>query len=77
MQKELKEIKKSQEEIKAIEETLVNQENNLNVYKSNKFKFKETGTSNIMDYSVKTNYYSYWQWQLMQNDVLKFYGNII
>ena len=77
MQKELKEIKKSQEEIKAIEETLVNQENNLNVYKSNKFKFKETGTSNIMDYSVKTNYYSCWQWQLMQNDVLKFYGNII
>ena len=34
-------------------------------------------TSNIMDYSVKTNYYSCWQWQLMQSDVLKFYGNII
>lgn len=60
-----------------IDKTLKNQGDNLNVYKSNKFKYVKKSTSNIMDYSTKTQSYNQWQWKIMQNDIKSYYGDII
>ncbi|UHO37416.1 hypothetical protein H5J24_17115 [Chryseobacterium capnotolerans] len=68
-------IKDNQDTNKKIEKALINQKNNLEVYKSNKYKFKEKSTLNIMDYSSKTNIYTKWQWDIMQNDVKSYYGS--
>lgn len=59
-----------------IDKLLEKQKNNLNVYKSNKYKFKEKSTLNIMDYSSKTNIFTKWQWNIMQNDVKFYYGSV-
>lgn len=68
-------IKDNQDTNKKIEKALINQKNNLEVYKNNKYKFKEKSTLNIMDYSSKTNIYTKWQWDIMQNDVKSYYGS--
>ena len=30
-----------------------------------------------MDYSEKVNLYNNWQWLIMQNDVINYYGTVI
>lgn len=71
---------KSNEDIKKynedIEKSLKKQRDNLNVYKSNKYKFVKKTTVNIMDYTSKTKNYTQWQWKIMQNDVISYYGSI-
>ncbi|MCC9074396.1 DUF4280 domain-containing protein [Flavobacterium sp. F-65] len=69
-------IKKSENYNVDIDKTLKKQRENLDVYKNNKYKFKEKSTLNIMDYSSKTNIYTQWQWKIMQNDVRSYYGSI-
>jgi hypothetical protein len=73
-EKEIKKLKKENEDIKKL---IKRQGENLNVYKSNKYKFKEKSTLNIMDYSSRRNTYSNWQWKIMQNDVKSYYGSSI
>ncbi|KMQ58341.1 hypothetical protein ACM39_18640 [Chryseobacterium sp. FH2] len=50
---------------------------NLNVYKSNKYKFVKKATVNIMDYSSRVNIYTQWQCKIMQDDIKNYYGNMI
>ncbi|WP_395075243.1 hypothetical protein [Flavobacterium sp.] len=71
-----KNIKENQDANDKIEKNILDAQNNLGVYKSNKFKFKETSTLNIMDYSTKTNIFSSWQWGIMQSDIKKYYGSV-
>lgn len=66
-------IKKYNEDI---DKSLKIQKDNLDVYKSNKFKFIKKSTLNIMDYSSKTKNYSQWQWKIMQNDLKAYYGSV-
>ena len=71
-----KNIKENQDANDKIEKNILDAQNNLSVYKSNKFKFKETSTLNIMDYSTRTNIFSSWQWGIMQSDIKKYYGSV-
>jgi len=73
-EKDIKKLKKENEDIKKL---IKRQGENLNVYRSNKYKFKEKSTLNIMDYSSRRNTYSNWQWKIMQNDVKSYYGSFI
>jgi hypothetical protein len=70
-------IKRNEEYNSNIEKILKKQRENLDVYKNNKYKFKEKSTLNIMDYSSATNIYAQWQWKIMQKDVKSYYGSII
>ncbi|RZJ57654.1 MAG: hypothetical protein EOO55_02920 [Hymenobacter sp.] len=45
------------------------------VSSANPFKFEKYSTKNIMDYSAETDSFFHWQWKVMQQDVLKYYGN--
>lgn len=75
--KKIKEtIKKGNKNNSDIETYINKAKSNLLVFKSNKIKFKEKSTKNIMDYSSNTNIYSVWQWAIMQNDVKNYYGSV-
>jgi hypothetical protein len=69
-------IKKGNKDNNDIETYINKTKSNLLVFKTNKFKFKEKSTKNIMDYSSDTNIYSVWQWSIMQNDIKNYYGSI-
>ena len=48
----------------------------LRIFKHNLFKWKINSTSCIMDYSKKTNCYYSFQWNVMQQDIIHFYGKV-
>lgn len=46
----------------------------LNVYAQHICRFKFETTKNIMDYSASKNIFMSWQWNLMQKDIVSYYG---
>lgn len=60
-----------------IDKLLEIQKSNLQIYQHNKYKYKKNSTLNIMDYSLKVNIFTHWQWKIMQNDIEKYYGKIV
>lgn len=45
------------------------------IFHNNLFKWQSTKTACIMDYSSTKSFYFYFQWHVMQQDVIHFYGH--
>ena len=76
LEAERKAAHKNEETIVHTREQINKEEDELPTYKSNKFKFTKGATDNIMDYNKSLRKcFSYWQWDIMQNDVMHYYEN--
>jgi hypothetical protein len=44
------------------------------IYEINKFRFEKAKTTNIMDYSKQKYTFFHYQWKIMQNEIIQYYG---
>lgn len=69
---------KVNENIRKLNQIFTEIENKIKDFKqvgeNNKYKFKESQTTNLMDYSNDAKDFYHWQWGIMQKEVTKYYN---
>jgi|GEM_PF-5069326 len=67
-------IASTEQSIRVLKQQQLNDQAAQESYAKNKLLFTQAATENVMDYYNEDRSFWHWQWQLMQQEVVRFYG---
>ncbi|GAA4037573.1 hypothetical protein GCM10022409_23330 [Hymenobacter glaciei] len=75
LEAERKAVAQNEKTIMQAQAQIASNKQEIQAYAANPFKFGSGVTQNFMDYVATRAYFFHWQWKIMQNDVIRYYGS--